>query len=726
MNSALSSMKRMMDDLRRRKVFRAAAAYTVTAWLVIAIADVVVPVLRLPDWTMNLVILLAIAGLPIAVVLSWLFDFSPDGGVVRTTTQMPSAAASAGPGSFVIAALTGALVVVAGFWLWRPFSPVAASDIRSIAVLPFVDFSEQHDTGYLGDGLAEELLNALVGLDGLRVAARTSSFAFKGLNEDVRSIGQKLNVDTVLEGSVRRSGDRVRVTAQLINVSDGFHLWSQTYDRQLNDIFAIQDEIALAIVDALRVKLGAGEDRRVARASSTSFAAYDLYLLGRHHWHQRTPASLQRAVDLFEEAAGQDPEFALAYSGLADAYLLLRDYGDLDNSVAQARAEAAIARALQLDNELAEPYASLGLLRMSRDELTGAELAFRNAIELDSSYSMAHMWLGLVLDRTQGPLAAVTEYRAAYRSDPLHPVINGNLAGALARMGEYEQARRYLQQSEAANPDSASLRVHLSWLESYYGRLDEAVRWALGVNRSQQELAEKTQPLLATSFATMGDLNQAMTYLGAQDPATESARAFGARAQVLFAGGEYARLLTLASSRIEQKPADDEIAVTERIWSGIARMAQSDYAGAIVDFEAVLDFAAKKGLDAPVHIDTLGMLAFSYGKLGNTVERDSHLALSQEVLERERQRGWNSPAFRVAAAGTFALQGDSRRALAELAAAIDSGFRDYHWLSFDPRFENLRDESQFQQSIAGVRSELDRMLGRSTELIKATVAASLR
>ncbi|MGD9292335.1 MAG: FlgO family outer membrane protein, partial [Gammaproteobacteria bacterium] len=257
MNSSKESvLSPMVRDLKRRKVFRVIAAYGVIAWLLIEVSSVVLPALRAPDWTVTAVVVAAMAGFPITLLLAWVFDLTPR-GVVRTAPAPERASevhkvARVGIDLIVI----GVLLAIIAYLVAQQgiFGPQGAGQ-QSIAVLPFVDVSEAGDNEYFSDGISEELLNSLVGIDGLRVAARTSSFAFKGRQEDVRAIGEKLNVQTVLEGSVRRAGDQVRITANLIDVNDGFPIWSATYNRRLDDIFAIQDEIARSIVEALRLEL---------------------------------------------------------------------------------------------------------------------------------------------------------------------------------------------------------------------------------------------------------------------------------------------------------------------------------------------------------------------------------------------------------------------------------------------------------------------------------------
>ncbi|MEL7450673.1 MAG: adenylyl cyclase, partial [Pseudomonadota bacterium] len=268
------------------------------AWLIVEMSSVVLPALEMPDWTLRAVIFAAAAGFPLFLILAWIFDLTPD-GLVRSVdaADLPpdedvAPTLKGGVARAVDAVIIGILLLLA-MWLWqRPAisGEQPPADIPSIAVLAFDDLSEAGDSEYFADGIAEELLNALAKIDGLHVPSRTSSFAFKGSQEDIRTIGKRLDVQTVLEGSVRRVGNEVRITAQLIDSEDGYHLWSETYDRELTDIFAVQDEIAAAIVEALKQHLALDDDMMesmtVSSAEVASIEAYDLYLLGRHHWHQ--------------------------------------------------------------------------------------------------------------------------------------------------------------------------------------------------------------------------------------------------------------------------------------------------------------------------------------------------------------------------------------------------------------------------------------------------------
>jgi TolB-like protein/Tfp pilus assembly protein PilF len=314
----------------------------------------------------------------------------------------------------------------------------------SVAVLPFANLSGDKDNEYFGDGLAEEILNALTKLHGLKVAARTSAFAFKGRNEDIRLIGETLRVTHVLEGSVRKSGSRLRITAQLISIADGCHVWSERYDREMTDIFAIQDEISQAIVTVLKLKLARPGSQEVARRPLEP-EAYESYLKGRFFWNKRTEADLNRSIDYFLRAIQLDPAYALAYAGLSDAYVLLGIFGVRRPHDVYPKARAAAEKALEIDGTLAEPHAALGHVLTAYDwDFQGAEAEYRKALDLNSNYPTAHQWYGHLLAVTGRYAEGIAEVTRARDLDPLSVPINA-FVGLI-----HMKARQSLEAVEAA------------------------------------------------------------------------------------------------------------------------------------------------------------------------------------------------------------------------------------------------------------------------------------
>lgn len=323
----------------------------------------------------------------------------------------------------------------------------------SIAVLPFANLSADPEQEYFCDGMAEEIINALTKLRGLRVVARTSCFAFKGKQEDIREIGKKLNVNTVLEGSVRKAGNRLRITAQLINVADGFHLWSERYDRQMEDVFDIQDEITAAIVENLKGKLLDYVESKDLKHKISNLDAYHLYLQGRYHWNRRSTEAMLRAIELFEKAIALEPNYALAYAGLADCYAVLHQNWNMQPEEIFPKAREYALKALELDNNLAEAHASLAMVLFYRDwDWPGAEREFRKAIELNPGYATAYQWHALFLASRMRIEEAVAYIRKALDLDPMSLIINGATAWILSCAGKLDEAEMLCRKALDINP----------------------------------------------------------------------------------------------------------------------------------------------------------------------------------------------------------------------------------------------------------------------------------
>jgi TolB-like protein/Tfp pilus assembly protein PilF len=345
------------------------------------------------------------------------------------------------------AAIAAAALAGIGVLLWfRPWEPSLPARPTSVAVLPFADLSPAGDQEYFADGMAEELINALAGSPELRVVARTSAFAFRGQDLDVREIGQALGVGAVVTGSVRRAGDELRITAQLVAIEDGFHLWSESYDRRLENVFAIQEEIADEVAAALEARLAI----RPAGPPTRDPLAHELYLRGLQLWNRRTEESIRRSIDYLEQAIELDPGYALAHAALADAGLMLWLYA-LDTSEVPRAIESA-QRALALDPSLAEGHAALGLLRMHQWKWTEAELEFQRALAARPGYAQAHLNQGVLLLNLGRVDAGLAHLQRAARLDPLSPGVQLNLAGALFALSRYDQAIEHYERALELSP----------------------------------------------------------------------------------------------------------------------------------------------------------------------------------------------------------------------------------------------------------------------------------
>jgi TolB-like protein/Tfp pilus assembly protein PilF len=357
------------------------------------------------------------------------------------------------------------------------FETIGRSPEKSVAVLPFVNISNDPEQEYFSDGVTEEILNSLTHVKELRVAARTSSFYFKGKNIDLREIGRKLNVRSVLEGSIRKQGNKLRVTAQLINVEDGFHLWSERYDMNMDDIFTIQDEIALAITEKLKITLLEGEKEIIYQKPTENKEAYDLYLKGRFYINKRGP-SINKGLQYFQQAVDKDPSFALAYAGIADAYAILAFYAVIPPHEAMPRARHHAEKALQLNPSLAEAYTTQAFITTFYDwNWTDARKQFINVFKLNPDYAQAHYWYGYFLSiiERNNEEAIMQAQRAVEVLEPLVPIAHHFLAVIYINAGQFEEAikesYKAIELDANSFPGYRGLGLSLAGLKKY----DEAI-----------------------------------------------------------------------------------------------------------------------------------------------------------------------------------------------------------------------------------------------------------
>jgi adenylate cyclase len=427
-------------ELRRRRVIRVAVVYGVAGWVVIEVASTLLPGLHLPEWTVTFVIALVVLGFPIAVLMGWMFDIGP-GGVQRTATE------------------TGAPAVVAPVAPIEAKNPVADprppqapaptprlppatdEDRRTIAVLPFVNMSGDVENEYFSDGISEEILNLLAKLPQLKVASRTSSFNLKGERIDIPTVARQLGVGTVLEGSVRRAGERVRITAQLIEADSDSHLWSETYDREMKDVFAIQDDIAQSIVKALQVTLSPQERRAMQSVATSDPEAYDYYLRGRRYMYSMARRDYEHAIRMFEQAIALDSKYALAYAGLADAYSHMYRYveGSTENV---EKANRASEQAVVLDRDSAEAHASRGMALFISDRYDEAEAEFEAAIARNPNLFEAWHYYGLAASSQGRVEKAIELYTKASEVNPADFQVPMFLAMAYATLGRKQDEMR--------------------------------------------------------------------------------------------------------------------------------------------------------------------------------------------------------------------------------------------------------------------------------------------
>ena len=494
------------NELKRRNVVRVSIAYLVVSWLLIQAAGVLEPALLLPDWTDRVVTVLLLIGFPIVILFAWAFELTPD-GVKLTRDVEPGNSITPVTGKKLEYLTIAALSLVVVFFLVKEFMPPGGQggeqagavetpvaddavdaekpDIPSIAVLPFEDYSENADQGYFSNGIAEELLNLLAKTNGLRVAARTSSFAFANREADIREIGNKLNVGMVLEGSVRKSGDKIRITAQLIKADDGYHLWSNTYDRDFADIFKIQDEISAAIMSSLKVHL-LGEPAQPALAERAhDMDAYSAYLIGKERLSLLGKENIEDAIRKFDESINLEPDYAPAYAALARAWLMLEKapQGPQKEAV-DAMVIPAIERAIELSDDLPEAIAVRGLHHLYRFRYDEARLDFDRAIELNPNYALAYLWRSETFYEQENFLDMLADKEKAYALDPMSLEISDQLAYDYGAFWRPRDADRIILRMFELHPHHERAYRALARNLSSHGRsaesalaLEEALRY---------------------------------------------------------------------------------------------------------------------------------------------------------------------------------------------------------------------------------------------------------
>src|ERR1700730_1091861 len=469
-------------ELKRRNVYKVAAAYIFAGWALSQGIAQVFPVFDIPNWVIRLIVLLIIVGLPIALVLAWMFELTPQ-GIKRTEDVDLATQTRAKPYAWIYIVIVGALISISLFFLGRYTARNTAGAARtelpekSIAVLPFENLSEEKGNAYFAEGIQDEILARLAKIADLKVISRTSTQKYKSAPDNLREIAKQLAVANILEGSVQKAADQVRVTVQLINAATDAHLWAETYDRKLTDIFAVESEIAKSIADTLQAKLNRSAEHVLASRPTENPEAHELYLKGRYFWNRRTAENLKKAADYFQQAIGKDPKYALAYSGLADCHVLLPAYAGLGSTPRDElpKAVGAARKAVELDDTLAEAHTSLARALASNLQLSPATSEFNRAIELNPNYATAHQWFGECLQSQGHVEEALAEVKRAQELDPLSLIINSVLGFAFDTVGKSDEAIAQLRKTIEIEPNFANSYGMLGNVLEHKGQLKEAI-----------------------------------------------------------------------------------------------------------------------------------------------------------------------------------------------------------------------------------------------------------
>jgi len=528
-------------ELKRRNVYKVAVAYAVVAWLLIQAASIVLPTFDAPGWTMKILLATLAVGFPLAVVLAWAFEITPE-GIVRAEDVPPNESIAPRTGRKLIGITVVLAVLAAGLLAFQflrsnpvtktVLSPTAAPSVaavtplipaKSIAVLPFDNLSEEKGNAYFAEGIQDEILTRLAKIADLKVISRTSTQKYKSAPDNLRAIAQQLGVANVLEGSVQKSQDQVRVNVQLINAVTDAHLWAETYDRKLTDIFAVESEIAKTIADTLQAKLTGSEERAIAARPTENPEAYELYLKGRFFWSKRTAVDLRKSIDYFQQAIEKDPNYAQAYAALAQAWICLPGYDGGAPKDCMPPAEAAAKKALSLDEDSADALSTLASVKAEYNyDFAGSLIDYERAIQLHPNDATAHFWFA---DDVLAPLGqierAIAETKRALALDPLLLVPNANLGGHYIRAGRLDEAIAQLRKTVEMDVNFYLAHAVLGQALEFKGQIPEAMaeyKKAIALNDDPSPKA-----LLGHLYGTLGQREEATKIL-AQLKATRAHR----------------------------------------------------------------------------------------------------------------------------------------------------------------------------------------------------------
>jgi TolB-like protein/Flp pilus assembly protein TadD len=506
-------------ELKRRNVYKVAVAYAVIAWLLLQAASILFPTFEAPAWVMKVFVVVLTAGFVLALIIAWSFEMTPE-GMKRTEEVGPNEKLpqwSRRKFAALILVIAMAAAALLGYRVYRTNSPspVAPADapLKSIAVLPFENLSRDPDNAFFAEGVQDEILTRLAKVADLKVISRTSTQRFRSAPSDLREIARQLGVTNILEGSVQKSNDQVRVNVQLINAVTDAHLWAEIYDRKLTDLFTVESDIAKTIAETLQAKLTGSEQAAISKKPTANSEAYELYLKGRFFWNKRTSADLPKSVEYFNQAIAKDPNFAVAYSGLADAYVLYPDYGVGAPDEFYPKAKEMALKALALEPSLGAPHAALGAVYTTYEhDFAKAIAEFDRAIQLDPNYATAHQWKTTPLSALGEFDRAIAEDKKAIALDPLSLIVNADLAFNCIFARRLDEAVAQSRKTLEIDPNFHVVSGYLGEALQLQGRLTEALpEFRKGTAGTDEPFG---QALLAQACARTGLRDEAQDILG--------------------------------------------------------------------------------------------------------------------------------------------------------------------------------------------------------------------
>jgi TolB-like protein len=697
----------ILEELKRRNVFRVGVAYIIVAWLLAQVADLFLDNFGAPDWVIKSVLIVLVLGFPLAIFFAWAFEMTPE-GLKREQEVDRSQSITHQTGRKLDRAIIAIMALALAYFAYDKFGASLTSGEpsaeqgsgsinviepdpfkaeKSIAVLPFTNMSDDASNEFFADGISEEILNALAQVKELKVAGRTSAFAFKGQNQDLRQIGEALGVNHVLEGSVRKAGNKVRVTAQLIQVSDGFHLWSNTWDRELDDIFAIQDEIAGAILSELQAELVGNQSIASERVDPV---LYEKYLRAKQRAYARTTLDLEIAAKLLQEVTEADPGFAAAWAQRAIVTMLLAEdsYGSIPHAEAQRQAKSHLDRALEIDENQPEALAGMGLYLNNQPggasvrEEAAAYLA--RALSLNPSLIDASNWLQTAYASMGRVEDAQRILEAMFDRDPLYKPGTGNLIFSYMRKGETGKADNVLDRIRPFIRDEAWLARFEGGVLAAAGKYGEAYpRARFGAERDPESAT--AQNILAFTMQGLG-MDEELLQLESPVPYFEpfSLLRLDRREEALLVAQEWADRLGDPTFMIDflhrTSQAEELVEYAGQRWPDLDKF--------------VAEYPSNRGFG----YGNMLALAHAYRHTGDTRRYEQALDLARTAHDRDLSDGFDTQYIQLAEAAYWAIAGNAEQSLKHLELALDKGgFFPLSDLALVPEFDELRNQARFRK-----------------------------
>ena len=714
---------KILAECRRRGVVGVLVLYVVGGWVGLQVAATLFPGWRIPDEAIRFVWSAAVALLPVVFVFGWRYDLTKHG--IRRTAAASDASANLplNKRDYVwLTVLSVAATAVLSLAVVRiadtrsgtsPIAVTRAVPPNSVAVLPFVNMSDNETDDYFSDGITEQLLNELARIPGLHVAARTSSFYFKDRNELLHEIGRQLGVRTLLEGSVRRAGDTVRITAQLINASDGYHIWSDTYERSLDDVFLVQDEIATAIAGTLRIELLGVEQDQAGRVMTDDVDAFDLYLRAMATRRNGSPDTLDESIDMLADVIAMDDGFAEAYDALAYGYLVKSYNGTMSADEAASRAQPLLERALELRPDMEQALASMGLLNARLARYEEANTLYERALAINPNYFGGQLNYGFSLV-IQGRLKDGSEaYLRAQSLDPLNSSLNFNLGALMMLLGNVDSGLKFMRRALEIDPELGIVKGAITHWLGVYGRLDEAVRHGERVLQSDVNHLWNARAL-ARTYVDLGMVESASALLDDFEqrfPGNETIAT--GKFDLLLATGDDDALYSSAEAgyRSLDLNVGDPLSANEndRVYRfAIASLVRGD--NEVAAEHLLWSAGGEDGLATKTYdeMEVLKMLALAYRRLGRAEESALLLDQSLALAAGAAENGWDTPSLHVRVAEIHAVRGDAESAVRNLEKAIDKGWRRLSDIEYGIFWRDLQDDTGLNQVKVKILEDLSR------------------